>query len=450
MDQDKVMGRAEGTDQDKEQGKEQDKEQDRAAARDRQDRQARLDALQRDPYPLYARARRTPGLTFVPLLDAWLVSRDADVREVLLRSEDFSSVHALRPDIQPGPAALAVLATGFAPRPTVVSSDGSAHHRHRAPLNSGLSAARIALLTPYVTEQAGLLARDFADAIATDGSADLMARYARRLPAAVIGRLLGLDPADVPAAVHGSYSAERLLFRPLPEDEQVAAAHEVVALQRLLDHYARARRAHPRDDLITALVAALAPEGAAGPGADDLTDDQRCELVATLQNLLIAGHLTTTALIGTTVLHLLSHRAQWDLLRADPALVPDAVEEAARYDTAVQGFRRTTTRPVTLAGTELPAGATVFVAYGSANRDPERHPDPDVLDLTRPRPHPRHLAFGHGPHGCPGSQLARVQLRATLQELIRLLPGLRPADDRPVSMLPTLIHRAPAELFLSA
>ncbi|MFE4592530.1 cytochrome P450 [Streptomyces laurentii] len=422
---------------------------DRDEAQDRRERQARLDALQRDPYPLYARARRTPGLTFVPLLDAWLVSRDADVREVLLRAEDFSSADALRPDIQPGPAALAVLATGLAPRPTVVSSDGSAHHRHRAPLNRGLSAARIALLAPYVTERADALARDFAATIATDGRADLMARYARLLPAAVIGRLLGLEPADIPAAVQGSYAAERLLYRPLPEDEQVAAAQEVVALQRLLDHYARDRRAHPRDDMITALVAALAPESG-DPGTADLTDEQRCEIAATLQNLLIAGHLTTTALIGTAVLHLLRHRDQWDLLRDDPGLVPDAVEEAARYDTAVQGFRRTATRPVTVAGTELPAGASVFVAYGSANRDAERHPDPDVFDLTRPRPHPRHLAFGHGPHGCPGSQLARVQLRATLTELIRLLPGLRIADDGPVPMLPTLIHRSPAELFLTA
>ncbi|MFJ9824313.1 cytochrome P450 [Streptomyces sp. NPDC101160] len=412
-------------------------------------RHARLDELQRDPYPLYDRARRTAGLTYEPLLDAWLVTRDADVREVLLRPQDFSSAQSLRPDVQPSPAALAVLGSGFAPRPTVVSTDGPAHRRHRAPLNSGLSVTRIAALTPYITRQAETLAEEFADAVAAHGRADLMARYARRLPGAVVGRLLGLDPVDVPAAVHGSYSAERLLFRPLPEAEQIAAAQDVLALQELLDRYARDRRARPRDDLITAMVTALAPDAGLGPGPRELTDDQRCELVANLQNLLIAGHLTTTALIGTTVLHLLRHRDQWELLRTRPELVPAAVEEAARYDTAVQGFRRTTTRPVTLAGTELPAGASVFVAYGSANRDPARHPDPDVFDITRTRAHSRHLAFGHGPHGCPGSQLARVQLRAALQALSRRLPGLRPADARPVPMRPTLIHRSPEELFLT-
>ncbi|MFI8520825.1 cytochrome P450 [Streptomyces sp. NPDC085481] len=408
-----------------------------------------LDELQRDPYPLYAHARRTEGLTFVPTLDAWLVSRDADIREVLLRPQDFSSAQALRPDVVPSPAALAVLGSGFAPRPTVVSTDGPAHRRHRAPLNSGLSAARTAALTPYIAQQADTLAEAFADAVAEHGHADLMAHYARRLPGAVIGRLLGLDPADVPAAVHGSYSAERLLFRPLPEDEQTAAAEDVLALQHLLDRYARDRRTRPREDLTSAMVAALAPDAGLGPGPRELTADQRCELVSNLQNLLIAGHLTTTALIGTTVLHLLRHRDQWELLCTRPELIPAAVEEAARYDTAVQGFRRTTTRPVTLAGTELPAGATVFVAYGSANRDPARHPDPDTFDITRHRLELRHLSFGHGPHGCPGSQLARTQIRATLEALTRRLPGLRLADDHPVVMRPTLIHRSPEELRLT-
>ncbi|MFJ9812588.1 cytochrome P450 [Streptomyces sp. NPDC101158] len=412
-------------------------------------RHTRLDELQRDPYALYARARGTAGLTFVPDLDAWLVSRDADIREVLLRPQDFSSAQALRPDVLPSPAALAVLGTGFAPRPTVVSTDGAAHRRHRAPLNSGLSAARIAALAPYVTEQADALAEAFADTVAEQGRADLMTHYARRLPGTVIGRLLGLDPADVPAAVHGSYSAERLLFRPLPEEEQVAAAEDVLALQRLLDRHARDRRARPRDDLAGALVGALAPDAGLGPGPRELTDDQRCELVSNLQNLLIAGHLTTTALIGTTVLHLMRHREQWELLCERPELIPAAVEEAARYDSAVQGFRRTTTRPVTLAGTELPAGATVFVAYGSANRDPARHHEPDRFDITRPRPHSRHLAFGHGPHGCPGSQLARVQLHATLAAFIRRLPGLRFAGTAHVRMRPTLIHRSPEELLLT-
>lgn len=402
------------------------------------DAQARRDELYRDPYPLYDRARRAQGLTYVPEFDAWLVARDQDVREVLLRAEDFSSANSLLPDIPLSEAALGVLPRGFGPRPTVVSSDGAAHHRHRAPLNRGLSAARVAALLPY----ARACAEELVDGFAADGSAELVEAYARQLPGMVVGRLIGLDPADVPAAVHGGYRAEELLFRPLSPEGQAAAAEDVVALQHLLDGYVRDRRARPRDDMCSTMVVALAR------GDAELTLEQRHELVTSLQNLLIAGFLTTSALIATMLLHLLGDDdgRQWRMLRADPSLVPAAVEEAVRHDTAIQAFRRITTRPVTLAGTELPAGAAVLVAYGSANRDEERYERAADFDITRPG-NRQHVAFGHGPHGCPGSQLAREQLRLTLELFIRRMPDLRLDRDRPPPrMRPTLIHRSPQAL----
>ncbi|WP_327260603.1 cytochrome P450 [Streptomyces sp. NBC_01232] len=403
------------------------------------DDQARRDELYRDPYPLYDRARRTEGLTYVPEFDAWLVARDADVREVLLRAEDFSSANALLPDVPLSEAALGVLQRGFGPRPTVVSSDGAAHRRHRAPLNRGLSAARVAALLPY----ARTCAQELVDGFAADGAAELVEAYARQLPGMVVGRLIGLDPADVPAAVHGGYRAEELLFRPLSPKGQVAAAEDVVALQHLLDGYVRDRRDHPRDDMCSTMVAALAP------GDAELTLEQRHELVTSLQNLLIAGFLTASALIGTMLMHLLGDRRQWQLLRADPSLVPAAVEEAVRHDTAIQAFRRTTTRPVTLAGTKLPAGAAVLVAYGSANRDGERYERAGEFDITRPG-NRQHVAFGYGPHGCPGSQLAREQLRLTLELFVRRMPDLRLDRARPrPRMRPTLIHRSPQALHVT-
>ncbi|MGW3030514.1 cytochrome P450 [Streptomyces sp. NPDC001178] len=395
-----------------------------------------LDELQRDPYPHYERARTAEGLTYVAELDAWLVARDADVREVLRRPEDFSSANALVPDVLPRPAALAVLGGGFGGRPVVVTADGAEHQRLRAPIVRGLSPARVAAVVPYAAERAAALV----DGFVKDGHVELMSAYAGKLPGEVIGRIVGLDPADVPAVVHGGHRAEELLFRPLEEDEQIAAAEDVVAMQHILDRYARQRHAEPREDLCTELVTSVVGEG-------ELTLEHRHELVAHLQNLLIAGHLTTTALIGTTVLHLLRHPRQWELLCAEPERIPAAVEEAARYDTALQGFRRVTTGPATLADTELPPGATLFVAFGAANRDSARHPRPDEFDITRPPE--RHLAFGFGAHGCPGSQLAREQLRLTLEELTRRLPGLRLADDRPVSMRPTMIHRSPESLHLA-
>lgn len=399
-----------------------------------------LDAWQRNPYPYYAQARSAEGLTFVPELDAWLVARDEDVREVLRRPEDFSSANSLRPDVTPGPAALAELAKGLGGHPTVVTSDGDTHRTYRAPLNSGLSKDRVNAVLPYATARAEQLL----DAFAPRGFVELMGEYAEKLPGDVIGRLLGIDEADVHTAVHGGRRAEELLFRPLPEEEQAAAARDVVTFQHLLDNYVRDRRAHPRDDLISTMTAALIP------GTGDLTREQRSEMVCHLQNLLLAGHLTTTALIGTTVLHLMSDRAQWELLCAEPSRIPAAVDEAVRYDSPVQGFRRLTTRTVTLSGTELPPGTALFVAYGSANRDPEQHRNPDTFDITR-QDRARHVAFGHGAHGCPGSQLGRAQLRITLELFIRRLPDMRlgrAADQRAV-MRPTLIHRSPQALHLT-
>ncbi|MDJ0466715.1 cytochrome P450 [Streptomyces sp. H27-C3] len=402
---------------------------------------AALDALQRDPYPHYARARAAEGLTFVPELDAWLVARDADVREVLGRPEDFSSANALRPDVVPSGAALAELAKGMGRRPTVVTSDGPRHHKYRAPLNRGLSSGPVAAVVSYAAELAEAYVDAFTDGTKTgEGRVELMAQYAGKLPGEVIGRLLGLDRADVTTAVYGGLRAEQLLFRPLAEDEQIAAARDVVALQLLLDAYVRARRASPRDDLISTMTAALVP------GTGELTPDQRHEMVAQLQNLLIAGHLTTTALIGTTLFHLLRHREQWELVCARPELIPAAIEEAARHDTAVQGFRRITTRTLTLAGTRLKAGTAVFVAYGSANRDAQRHDRPDTFDITRTPA--RHVSFGRGVHACPGSQLGREQIRLTLELFTRRLPGLRLAADQEVVWRPTLIHRSPEALHL--
>ncbi|GAA1824582.1 cytochrome P450 [Actinomadura chokoriensis] len=377
-----------------------------------------------DPYPHYTRARETPGLAFVPELGAWLVARHADARTVLRDPEAFSSANALKPDVVPGPEAVEVLRPLPAGRPVVITADGDEHRRVREPLSRGLSPKRVAAAVPFITARAGELVASFAG----DHRVELMGRYARVLPGEVIGHLLGLDPADVPALIEGGYRAEDLVFRRMATEEQVAAATAVAGMKRTLEAHVRSRA--DEDDLCGEMVRAIEPHGT---------------LISNLQNLVLAGHLTTTALIGTAVLHLLRNREQWELLCERPELVPAAVEEAARYDTAIQGFRRVTTRPVTLAGTELPEGAEVFVAFGAAGRDPGAHERPDEFDITR-RP-ARHLAFGHGVHACPGAQLAREQVRITLETLIRELPGLR--LEGPVEMLPSLIHRSPRELVLT-
>ncbi|MFG1705750.1 cytochrome P450 [Nonomuraea sp. M3C6] len=392
------------------------------------------EAFYRDPYPVYARARAAPGLTFAEELGAWLVARHADVREVLGRPDDFSSKGALQPDVIPGPRVFAELAGAPGGAPVVLSTDGPAHARYRRPLTRGLSPARVSAALPFVTSTAGDLVASFAKA----GRVEWMSGYARPLPAAVIGHLLGLDPADVPGVVRAGHQAEELLFTPMPEEDQIAAAHEVAAVRRLMDAHAAGSRTD--DNLAGELSRGLAP----GPG--EPTAGQRDEITSNLHNLMLAGHLTTTALLGTAVHHLLRDRRQWELLCARPELIPAAVEEAARYEAPVQGFRRTVTRPLELSGTQLGEGDRVFVSFGSAGRDAAVFERADEFDIAREPV--RHLSFGHGLHGCPGALLAREQLRITLELLVRELPGLRLAGED-VPMTATLIHRAPEQLFLA-
>ncbi|MFI0411999.1 cytochrome P450 [Actinomadura sp. 3N508] len=380
----------------------------------------------RDPYPTYRRARDADGLTFVPELDAWLIVRDADARAVLRDPETFSSANALRPGVVPAPEAVAVLQSVPGGAPVVITADGDEHRRVREPLTRGLSPKHVAAAVPFIAGRA----RELVASFAADHRVELMGRYARVLPGEVLGHLLGLDPADVPGLVEGSYRADDLVFRPMSAEEQVAAAHDVAGMKRVLDAHVRARGEHAGDDLCGEMIRAIEPHGT---------------LISNLQNLVLAGHFTTTALIGTAVLHLLRDRDQWELLCARPELIPAAVEEAARYEPPIQGFRRVTTRPVAVAGTELPEGAAVFVAFGAAGRDPDAHDRPGTFDITREPA--RHLSFGHGVHACPGAHLAREQVRITLETLTGELPGLR--LDGPVEMVPSLIHRSPRELFLT-
>ena len=278
---------------------------------------ARLDALQRDPYPHYARARHAEGLTFVPELDAWLVARDADVREVLRRPEAFSSANALRPDVLPGPTVLAEMGRGFGGRPVVVSSDGALHQRLRAPIVHGLSPSRVAAVVPVrgrTSLRAGRRLRTARLGRPHGGVRAPTPRRGDRAPDRPGRRRTSRSPCTAATAPSSCSSG------PMAEADQLAAARDVVEMQHLLDTYVRERRAHPQDDLCTALITALAPGGESA--ADELTLDERHEMVAHLQNFLLAGHLTTSALIGSTLLHLMHHRAQWELLCAEARVDP--------------------------------------------------------------------------------------------------------------------------------
>jgi cytochrome P450 len=194
------------------------------------------------------------------------------------------------------------------------------------------------------------------------------------------------------------------------------------AFQELTAYFARVvaeRRAQPRDDLLSALARAE-------EAGDRLSAD---ELYTNAALLLVAGNETTTNLIGNGLLALLRHPDQLARLKADPALVPTAVEELLRYDSPVQFTARLLKEEITVGGKALPSGQMVLLLLGAANRDPDQFANPDQLDVGRAEN--KHLSFGLGSHFCLGAQLARLEARVAFQTLLRRMPGLRLEGPEP-------------------
>ena len=217
------------------------------------------------------------------------------------------------------------------------------------------------------------------------------------------------------------------------EDEQVEAAVGMAAFWRYCEDLANDRRAHPGDDFTTDLVHTADETGA------PLTQQ---EVATILFGLLLAGHETTTNLLGNGLRRVLEQRQHWEALCGDPSLTPNAVEEMLRFDSSVVHWRRKTTRPVTLSGVAVPADADLLVCLGAANRDPAHFADPDRFDIKRANARD-HLSFGGGAHLCLGAPLARLEARVVYEELTAALPSLRLDPHQSFEFAPIIGFRGP-------
>lgn len=410
-----------------------------------------------DQHGHYARLRQLPGPHLVRNpqgLEYWLVTRHDEARTVLLDTR-FSK--------DPQRAADALSAAGYGVSGAgsfflpLVNSDPPDHTRLRRLVSGAFTPRRVAALAPAVER----LTHDLLDTMAeratgadtvtstadtgrrpTPGTVtdpatsaapvDLMAALAFPLPVLVISELIGVPHGNRGALLTW---AARMLTVPGPGATPASGPAErtrrlnrwfasLVATKRPL-----ARADLPQDeqpDLLSALVAAQAHDG-------QPSDE---EIVSLLVLLLIAGHETTTGMLGNAVDTLLRHPDQLALLRERPELAPSAVDELLRYETSLaRTTLRVATRDVDLGGTVIPAGGIVSVALAAANRDPDVFPRPDRLDITRERG--PHLSFGHGIHFCLGAPLARLQTETVLAALFGRYPDLAHAHpDQPQSWRP--------------
>jgi cytochrome P450 len=369
-------------------------------------------AIRDDPFGHFAEARARCPVQRVRLADghpAWVVLGYDAVRKALNDpriSKDMLAALAEAGD---------VVAEGL-PGPEfsrhMLNVDPPDHTRLRRLVSRAFVPGRIAALEPAIRAIASSLL-DELDAAGPGAIVDLVEGYAYPLPFGVIGELLGIPAADRPR-LHAWFQVLLSGWAGDPPAEAVQASDGIVAyLRELVD----AKRRSPADDLVSVLVAA--EDGA-------LTTQ---ELLSSLFQLVVAGHDTTASLIGNGVVALLDHPSRLQALLADPGRVPAAVDELIRFTAPVpHATFRVTTEPVTLGGVTIPAHEQVLVCLGAANRDPERFPAPDVLDIGRSDG--PNLGFGHGIHYCLGAPLARLEARVAFETLLSRYPGLRLAIDR--------------------
>jgi cytochrome P450 len=367
--------------------------------------------LRVDPYPFYRWLREKDPIHRSYPASGWILSRYEDILTVLSEPRVFSADE--RNWLRYGRERARDARAGF-PDPyqagivSMLRIDPPDHTRMRTLVSKAFTPRAVERLRPRIEA----VVDELLDGVTSDGEIELMRELASPLPVAIIAEMLGVAVEDRARFRHWSNEAIRLLGDGTREDRRRA----LVAMDEMRAWLAgeiERRRQEPRDDLLSGLVAAE-------EAGDRLTT---AELFATCVLLLVAGNETTTNLIGNGIIALLRHPDQLELLRREPHRIPAAVEELLRYDSPVQLTSRIAVDDYELDGHHLRRGQQIVLLIGAGNRDPERFPDPDRLDVCRDEVRP--LSFGHGIHYCLGAQLARLEAGIAFQKLLPRVPNLR-------------------------
>lgn len=349
-----------------------------------------------DPYAVYAEMRATAPVFQTPM-NFWAISRYDDVSYVLKNPATFSSA---------GMGAGSIDGRGTR---TIINTDPPDHTYIRNLVNRAFTPRMVSAMEPRIRE----ITTQLLDAVVDGGSMDLVADLAMPLPVTIIAEILGVeaerrdDFKRWSNAVVGSAATG---------DAQSAASADMIEFRDYFGEVIEMRRKAPKEDLLSNLVRD------AGQGRG-LTSE---EIVAFAMLLLIAGNETTTNLLGNAIVALLEHPAELDRLLADRSLIPNAIEEALRYDSPVQFLFRSTTRDVEVGGHAIPKDHVVVPIYASGNRDDGKFADAARFDITRNTQ--GHLAFGLGVHFCLGAPLARLEAKVALEELFARTSDLERSD----------------------
>jgi cytochrome P450 len=388
----------------------------------KQDRDADFDpvdpAFIADPYPVYAHMREQCPVARADRFGGyWLISRYSDVRESARDTEAFSSQGGI------------VIPPAGNPMPFIpIELDPPEHTEYRRPMQSWFSVSRMLELEDDIRE----MVVERLDPVVADGHADLCAELAGPIPPMVIARLLGVDRSDWRMF---QQMAEQMIAAAESGDTEANAAAGGRLVGYLWEQI-EARRAEPRDDILTRMTQL---EISGEPIAAD-------KVLGLALFTLLAGHETSTSAIGAMLMHLARDQEAQQRLREESHIIPRTVEEILRYDPPVQNLARTLTCDTTVGGVNLSAGDRVLLSWASANRDASVFSEADTLVIDRPNN--GHLAFGYGMHRCLGANLARLEMRVVLEEVLRRIPTFRITNEADV-VVGGVLARGPRVLPIS-
>lgn len=378
--------------------------------------------IQKCPFGAYRQLHQEAPVHVDPVTGFYVLTKYADVRQATMDTTRFSS-RAGQISVRDSPAAAEVRRIyqerGWMPVHTLVNNDPPDHTRFRALVDKAFLIGKVRALEPYITQVVDELIDEFIDS----GRTDFMASFGVALPLIVFCHELGIPRDEIHKLKHWSEVLLEQMNPVLTPEREIELTHEVCDLEQFLAAKAEEYRQQPANNILSDLVHAEVN----GEKLD------MAELVSVIMQLVPAGHETTANAIGTGMLHLIERPELVAELRETPALMTTFVEEVMRVDAPIQGLWRKAIADTEIGGTVIPAGATLVLSWGAANRDAAHFPNPDVIDLRRANAR-SHQSFGVGAHFCVGNALSRAEMHIAFSRCLARLKHLRFAESREASL----------------
>ncbi|MGB3756145.1 MAG: cytochrome P450 [Rivularia sp. (in: cyanobacteria)] len=376
-----------------------------------------------NPYSFYDFARKEEPIFYSSVLSGYVVTRYKDIVAILKDPVKFCSKDNLQPIGEYTRETIDVLRQGFPFVSDLVNSDGDRHKFLKEPLLKVFAPARIAAMSDSIAA----IVNRLIDGFIKDGQTDIITQFAYPLPLEVIFTLYGVPLEMMADFKRWSYDTTKLFSSALNPEEQLKCARGFVEMQYAVANLIEQKRKAPENDLIS-----------------DIQDSQLTinDMVVVLCGLIVAGHKTTSHLIGNALKALLEKPGYWQAVCQNPSFIPGVLQEALRYDAPVPAMIRTNKQEVEMSGVKIPENSKLFLMYAAANRDESQYKDAENFDIQRfANKTNDHLAFGHGVHRCIGSNLALLEARIAFEILSSRLPNLRIQPNQQLNYIPTLMTR---------